>query len=131
MLRLTYISTARTKATDAQLGALLQTSRLNNQAADITGFLMAGGRRYLQVLEGPSNAVEDTFSRIVRDPRHFATVVLWREDVDSRLFPKWSMGCQSAGQSGVINPGISFLIDRIVNPTIKAQFEQFAMRSAA
>ena len=130
MIRLVYISTAREILSTASLGELLRVSRANNVACDVTGLLIVGGRRFLQALEGPASSVDATFERIKRDPRHFATVILSRKDVDDRQFGMWSMGHQTASVSGEVAAGVEYMIGRIVDPTVRAQFEQFALQHA-
>ena len=134
MLRLIYISTARAVLTNAELGNILQVSRENNAKADITGLLVTGGRRVLQALEGPAEAVDTTFLRIRRDPRHFAAVVLSRVPVDERVFGNWAMGCQLSpppeGNAGVSTATAS-LIARVADDRVRAEFEQFARQHAA
>ncbi len=43
------------------------------------------------MLEGPRATVEDTFLRIIADPRHRALVLLSRREIDRREFGEWSM----------------------------------------
>ena len=57
MLRLLYISTARHPHNREEIEVILRISRRNNLAADVTGLLVAGARRFLQVLEGPERSV--------------------------------------------------------------------------
>ena len=90
LLQMLYISTV-TSAEAVNLPAILAAAQRNNRARDITGLLMFNGKRFLQVLEGPSNAVEETFARIQCDPRHRAHVVLSRKTVEKREFGDWSM----------------------------------------
>lgn len=92
MLQLVYISTSRALVIDeAMLESVLAVSRRNNEAAGISGLLLAGGRRFLQALEGPKEAVEETYARIKIDPRHFAFVELANRTVDAPEFGDWSM----------------------------------------
>lgn len=92
MRQLVYISTARAPVIDdALLEAILSASRRNNDAAGISGLLLAGGRRFLQALEGPDDAVAETYDRIKADPRHFAFVMLADKPIDTPEFGEWSM----------------------------------------
>jgi hypothetical protein len=89
--QLLYISTvSSTEAVD--LDTILATSRRNNRANGVTGLLMYNGKRFLQVLEGPAEAVEATFNRIRRDSRHRGAVLLARRTIEQREFGDWSMG---------------------------------------
>ena len=134
MQRLIYISTSRQVIETGELDRILTISRRNNAGAGVTGLLIAGGRRFLQALEGDADAVEATFRRIGRDPRHFAVVTLRRETIAARAFPDWTMGYQRAtalaGQASL--PAIvDALTGDIADPTIRAYFTGFAEVNAA
>lgn len=134
MLRLIYISTARQLTTRAQLGQILRVSRENNARVGVTGLLVAGGKRFLQALEGEDGAVEATFARIRSDDRHFATVTLARQTVDAPAFGSWAMGCQlsaAPGETGNVAADVGFLVERIRDPRVQAEFRQFAAQQAA
>ena len=134
MNRLLYISTARQAFTDAELTQLLAISRVNNQAVGVTGLLVAGGRRFLQVLEGEDAAVAATFARIRRDPRHFATVVLSDQTVDTRAFGGWAMAYEQGGAAadrGDVRAQVAALVGPIADPNLRAYFEGFVTRKAA
>lgn len=134
MLRLIYISTARQVTTRAQLGQILRISRENNASVGVTGLLVAGGKRFLQALEGPNEVVERTFARIKGDDRHLGVVVLTRQIVDEPAFGSWAMGCQlagAAGESGSVSADVEFLVGRIKDPRVRSEFLQFAEQQAA
>ncbi|MEG3126019.1 BLUF domain-containing protein [Sphingomonas sp. GB1N7] len=130
MLRLLYISTARNPHDQIEVENILRVSRRNNLSANVTGLLMAGGKRFLQVLEGPEENVKATYDRICLDPRHFAAVALNRQICDERLFPGWSMGYQPPGH-GCIDARLVALIEPISDPTVKAYFSEFVDRHSA
>lgn len=80
---------------DAQeriVGGIVEASRRNNARAGVTGALVFSTGSFAQVLEGPRSAVEATFERIQRDPRHRDLSVLQCEFVGERFFSSWSMG---------------------------------------
>ncbi len=79
---------------DAQAAAvagILALSKRNNARVGVTGALLFNAGSFAQVLEGPRLAVEATFERIQRDPRHSDVSVLQCEPVASRGFANWSM----------------------------------------
>lgn len=134
MIRLLYISTARTILTATEIDNVLRISRRNNKAVDVTGLLIIGGRRFLQVLEGPEPAVMQTFDRIRADPRHFAVVILGKSTVETRLFGDWAMGYQPGGTlagPAAIDGDVAALIAPIQDPIVQAYFQDFAQRHAA
>jgi hypothetical protein len=134
VIRLIYISTTRTAMDEDMMAAILATSRRNNQAVDVTGLLLVGGRRFLQVLEGPDDAVTRTYERICHDSRHYAAVVLSRREIERRSFAGWSMGYQRAGSihgSSDIADDVAALIVPIGDPVTQAYFAEFARKHAA
>ena len=76
---------------EAALDDILTSARsLNTQTGD-TGALICRADRYLQLLEGPRDAVNETYARILRDDRHVEVILLHAGDTAERLFPDWSM----------------------------------------
>lgn len=121
MFQLVYISTARQPRSGEALQRILAESRRNNAAAGITGILLVGGKRFLQVLEGPEDAVRALYQRIRSDPRHFACVTLSQRRIDGPEFGEWAMGCEGASCEHVLA-----LADRIADKSLRAQFVGFA-----
>lgn len=73
------------------LRELVRRSAENNRAAGITGLLLLSGDRFLQVLEGPSDAVNRLFGRIIRDPRHHDIELIAFEQTGATYFDDWGM----------------------------------------
>lgn len=96
MLQLIYKSVATVQFSNAGMSRLLMASRVSNDISGITGILVSRSNIFLQVLEGPEDAVEDTFIRIANDPRHKCLQVLVRRHVEERSFPNWRMGFVSS-----------------------------------
>lgn len=100
METLLYISRARDGLTNDDVARILEASRRNNPKMDITGLLLHGNGTFLQVLQGPEAAVELTYQRIVRDPRHYDVTVIDRTDLVERFHPDWSMGSRAFPDAG-------------------------------
>jgi len=129
MHQLVYISTARQALTEGALQSILEVSRRNNGPVGVTGLLVGGGRRYLQALEGPDQAVLDTYARIRGDDRHFALVLLSCRRVEERSFGNWAMACQPAGEgdsAGDLRAVVASLSASIPDKNLQAQFNGFA-----
>jgi hypothetical protein len=86
-----YISTANANFGAADLLQLLKQARGFNEQAGITGVLMYGGGRFVQVLEGGPAAVRELYARIVADPRHGRFEVLANGRLARREFERWHM----------------------------------------
>jgi hypothetical protein len=129
MFQLVYISTATQPISDDMLEAILASSRRNNDRAGLTGLLVAGRRRFLQAVEGPEQAVLDTYARIKGDTRHHALVLLTGRGVDSRAFGKWSMACERAGdaaEAGSLAEIVDSLTASLSDKSLRAHFMGFA-----
>ena len=134
MIRLLYISTSRQQVTPEVLADILRVSRRNNFTCHVTGLLIVGGKRFLQALEGPEDAVQATFDRIHKDPRHYALVELAREAITERQFPNWAMGAQAgATPSGdaSVSQAVAALIAPVKDASLRGYFTGFAERQAA
>jgi hypothetical protein len=91
LFRMAYISTASKSFDPMELREMLKSSNVRNKEAGITGMLLYKDGQFMQVLEGPEEAVKATFDRISRDSRHHGIIVLVKGAVEERRFPGWSM----------------------------------------
>jgi hypothetical protein len=91
---------ARDPATfERHVADILEASRRNNTAVQITGALLFNEGCFAQVLEGPLPAIEATFERIQQDDRHGEVSLLALEEIEARAFPNWAMGFIGASQA--------------------------------
>jgi hypothetical protein len=129
--QLVYISTSRAmpRVPQLEIDAILEVSRCNNARDGLTGLLVVGGRRFLQVLEGPEAALTVAYDRIQADPRHFALVQLSRRTIEERSFPDWQMGFERSGAG--LGAQIDGLLDTVADPVLRAEFRGFADRHAS
>lgn len=129
MEQLAYISTPRAAISDQVLREILVVSRRNNARDGITGLLIAGDRRIMQVLEGATETLNRTLERIRSDQRHFAAVVLWRRHVRERAFPDWSMGFEQDNAFGT-DQGLLEFVERhssgVKDLNVLAELQGFA-----
>lgn len=125
MEQLVYISTARSIVlSSAEIQDILEVSRRNNEREGLTGLLIVGNRRFLQVLEGDRAALERAYARIKTDPRHFAMVELGRKSIAAREFGDWSMGYENGGED--LRSTVAVLLARVTDASLKAQLQTFA-----
>jgi hypothetical protein len=76
---------------NATLAGILMRARPNNRRDDITGALICRHDLYLQLIEGPAEAIDALYARIVNDDRHADVRLLLVRDFAARLFPTWAM----------------------------------------
>ena len=91
IVRLTYASRLKKPLGHAALENIMNVSRRNNRKLGVTGALCSSPRGFLQILEGPANAVNELYNRIVRDTRHSAVTLLEYAPIPYRDFANWSM----------------------------------------
>ena len=70
---------------------ILDVAQIHNTACGITAVLHCDGAYFMQILEGPADAVERLVERIMRDPRHTNIRVVSRGSIMQRDFPDWNM----------------------------------------
>ena len=70
---------------------ILEASRRNNPAHDITGVLVAHAGWFMQVLEGPAGPVSDLLTRIENDRRNGGFLLVRATPVENRNFGEWAM----------------------------------------
>lgn len=91
MIKLTYTSVANHALSDAELETLLKQSRSNNADLDITGMMLYDRGRFVQMLEGKPEQVEELYNKICMDDRNSEHIVLEKSSVDNRVFDGWTM----------------------------------------
>lgn len=91
LVRLIYASYSTSDLNSQDITQILQTSQRNNGVKKVSGVLFYSDRYFLQCLEGERHAVNETYLRIAKDPRHAKCVMIDYNAIASRLFPKWAM----------------------------------------
>lgn len=94
---LIYVSSAVGEPDARALEAILDSAVKHNRANAVTGMLLYKEGSFLQVLEGPADAIGETFGRVERDPRHHDVTVILREPIVARSFGEWQMGFRLLG----------------------------------
>ena len=74
--QLIYVSAATRPHSREDLISLLEVSRRNNERDFLTGMLLYKDESFMQLLEGPREAVFATLGRIERDPSHTGIIRL-------------------------------------------------------
>jgi hypothetical protein len=87
----TYTSRAQLDLLDEDLSEIHDKARHFNALNGITGILIYDGVRFLQIVEGPEEAIDELTDRLRLDRRHSAFEVRDERLVVQRSFPAWSM----------------------------------------
>lgn len=86
-----YRSQATYRPSEAQLQEMLVLARLHNARQQITGLLLYSEGLFVQVIEGPEEAIRALYARIQRDPRHTQVETVSEGLLPRRQFAEWSM----------------------------------------
>lgn len=92
MKRMKYISRFSKEMTAEEIHQIVASAAQNNAEKGITGILMASGRLFFQIIEGPEDEINRVWQLIRHDPRHTDIILLNSETGSfNRLYPDWSM----------------------------------------
>jgi len=84
--RLAYVSHCTEPLDDDSFRQILDRATFHNARNGVTGGLIWFGNRFAQVLEGDHRSVFETFTRLMRDPRHCDICLLVTERAVQRHF---------------------------------------------
>ena len=87
-----YFSSAVRLFSDDELLALLKVARANNARLDVSGMLLYADGNFVQLIEGPDNAVDALYAKISRDPRHTSLLKALDGPISERRFADWTLG---------------------------------------
>lgn len=87
-----YISDSKTDESLNSLKNLFQKAEENNIKNEITGILIYKNKNFLQVFEGESKVVDETFKRIVKNKKHHNIFKIIETNIDSRIFEDYNYG---------------------------------------
>ena len=117
LVRVVYVSEAVVAFSPADLSALLRKSQANNANRGLTGILLSAGGHFMQVLEGPADAVVERLDVISADPRHRRVHRFLCEPTTARLFGRWTMGLLNVdGATTVDRAELRSVIERAGDP---------------
>jgi hypothetical protein len=95
--RLAYVSRPRPGLPVVEIPRIVSVCRARNEAEGISGMLLYTGLDFAQVIEGPSEPVENLWARIRADDRHCDIVTLIDEHAPSPWFTDWRVGYPAGG----------------------------------
>jgi len=91
LMRIVYCSQVSPEFSPENIQEILSKAKKNNNQKHITGVLCFNRKYFLQCLEGDRKALNDTYHKILNDPRHSDIILLSYKDIDSRSFSSWGM----------------------------------------
>lgn len=100
LVELIYSSRMTAPMSMTEIVQLLDSARSHNTREGLTGMLTFGSERFLQAIEGPADAVNKLYARILQDPRHDGVRLLGYRPIAHRQFSAWAMGFFAYGRDG-------------------------------
>jgi hypothetical protein len=101
LIHLIYTSVGARDLGTRERGELVDRARANNAKLDITGMLVHVEHCFFQVLEGETEAIDETFLRIAGDPRHARVIEIVREPIARRDFEALALGYAEIGRAAL------------------------------
>lgn len=89
--QLVYTSTAMIEPQAILTPEFIKRLQEKNRQLSITGTLAWRHNQFMQIIEGPSNAINRLFGVILRDSRHRDIVLVSERIIAEREFPNWDM----------------------------------------
>lgn len=136
LCRLLYVSRIAPAASErltSTMEDILVVSAARNRQDAVTGFLLADGESFVQVLEGTDALVTACYERILRDPRHTDVRLRFLAGIEARRFPRWSMCglCLSELDDAILSPpDIGFDLNGADAGALLQHLEGLALRHA-
>ncbi len=114
------------------LDGIVMSARRNNRANGITGALICRQDMYIQLVEGPEEAIDALYQRIRVDDRHDEVTLEASAMIEERMFPDWDMLADT-------NPTMTFskaevedgAIGRASGDELRALFQRIADEASA
>ena len=91
MIRWVYRSRFSKTAAIRDVADILRVAVRRNRDLGVTGALLFNGHAFLQVVEGHARTVNALSKRICMDKRHWGVQTLHWDEVETRVFPLWTM----------------------------------------
>lgn len=115
-----YVSYTNFEWDDKALKQLASTAKKRNEENDITGILLYGKNKFIQILEGPQFDVVLLFEKIKKDIRHKKISMIVEGSLEKRNFTDWQMGFKKSHHEQTEKTiGLSSVDDLIASITSK------------
>ena len=101
MIQLTYTSMAAPLLVTHDIKRILEIAKKFNSENKITGCLLYYKHRFLQILEGEEEIIEELYAKIKQDKKHFNVNLLHINEINERIFPKWSMAFKELNKNQI------------------------------
>lgn len=101
LYRMVYTSARLPTCDEESVKQILEASRRNNPAINVTGMLLHTEDRFIQILEGSLKNIKALYKKISKDKRHGGSMIRYCEPTEERLFGDWHMAEKAAEKDEV------------------------------
>ncbi len=105
LYELIYHSTTARNFNVNDIPDILKKARIHNAQNQITGCLIYHDVEFLQLIEGPEEAIKDLYAQIQKDPRHRNVEALAQGPIEDRAFDDWEMAFHNLDKKILLQPG--------------------------
>ena len=106
LIQLVYKSTATSTNSD-EFEDILHVARTKNAKKGITGMLMFHDKTFYQCIEGDESIINELYSKIYIDDRHFNVRLLGKIEIEKRSFSDWELGFINMYSKELSNQGFN------------------------
>ncbi|NNE31742.1 MAG: BLUF domain-containing protein [Winogradskyella sp.] len=86
-----YQSKADEKFSSKEIELMLMKAKRKNKRLRVTGCIVYANDKFIQLIQGPKDAIIDLYSAIKADKRHFSVTTLLEGGSQEKLWKDWSM----------------------------------------
>ena len=70
---------------------MLMKAKRKNKRLKITGCIVYADNKFIQLIQGPKDAITDLYKEIKADKRHFKIITLLEQSTEQKIWSDWSM----------------------------------------
>ena len=87
-----YYSSQQNSFNDEQLKEIVRSAVEKNAKNNITGMLLYANSCFFLIIEGPDDAIDNLYKKLLKDRRHSTITKILDKEITERGFADWSMG---------------------------------------
>jgi hypothetical protein len=99
--QLIYVSNRKPFCGQEGIDRILASCQKNNPILNITGLLLYSNNKFIQVLEGEHDAINDLYNKIKMDTCHDQVRLISLGPIKAKSFPSWHMGVRKLADNEV------------------------------
>ncbi|MBO6879639.1 BLUF domain-containing protein [Winogradskyella sp.] len=86
-----YQSKSQSHFAPMDIELMLMKAKRKNKRLKITGCIVYADNKFIQLIQGPKDAIIDLYKEIKADKRHFKVTTLLEQSTEQKIWSDWSM----------------------------------------